>query len=184
MGVVEDPAARTGPARPSKPSGTLDDSAEHAVSEEPPRYSHATEFSGAMKGRIVSAFIYALTALALWYYFDGYYARDLSRVKAVYIFLLHASTAGAWLFAISFVLALLSLRFGIVCALAAGVMAWPYFFTLLLGIPWRHLIDVLPYSDWLAQYISILTLIISSAYSVVQLRMFVRASFSIEPWMQ
>jgi hypothetical protein len=36
-------------------------------------------------------------------------------------------------------------------------------------IPWRHLIEVLPYSDWLAQYTSILMLIISSVYSAAQL---------------
>ena len=129
---------------------------------------------GAMKWRILSAFIYAATAFALWNYFDGYYARDLSRVKAVYIFLLHASTAGAWLFAISFALSLFRLRFGIGCGLAAGVLAWPYFCTLLPGIPWRHLIEVLPYSDWLAQYMSILMLIISSVYSMAQLRPLLR----------
>jgi hypothetical protein len=132
--------------------------------------------NGTIKRGILSAFIYAATTVALAGYLDGYYARDLGTATTGYLLLLHVSTAGACLFAISFVLSFFNLRFSIITALAASILAWPYFGMLLPWIPWGHLIESLALSDWLDQYISILMLIVSTVYSVVQLRMSFRAS--------
>ena len=129
-----------------------------------------------MEGRIQSSVIYAFATLVLANYFDGYYALDLTGTRRLALSLLHISTAGACLFAVAFVLSLFNLRSGIVCGLAASALAWPYFGMVLPQIPWRNLIDVLPYSDWLALYAAILILTVSTAHSVVRCRILFRAA--------
>ncbi len=77
------------------------------------------------------------------------------------------------MFVVAFVFSLFSLRSGIVCALAACVLSWPFFageLSLILGV-WRSLLSVVHYSDWGARLAAVLMLIVSSVYSLSQSRL-------------
>ncbi len=126
-----------------------------------------------MKQKIVSAFIYAVTTLALAYFFDGFYGGEPS---TRHLGLIHAATAGAILFAVACVLSLFSLRLGTVCTLAACILSWPFFSGNLFAIlsVWRSLFSILRYSNWGASLAAVVMLIISSAYSINQARLLFR----------
>jgi hypothetical protein len=121
-----------------------------------------------MKPRYLAAAKYAFAAAALGDYFDGFYGLDLSRASRSLLLAAQVSTAGMWLFAIAVVLSLFRFRFGVMCGLCACALAWPFFGRLLVGLPWRHLIDVLCCSDWADQYLAIMALITSTVYSLAQ----------------
>ncbi len=127
-----------------------------------------------MKQKTVSVVIYAITALALAYYFDSLYGAG---PVARHLELIHTAIAGAILFVVACVLSVFSLRFGTVCALAACVLWWPFFSSNLFAIlsVWRSLFSILHHSNWEASLQSVLMLIISSIYSLSRLRLLLRA---------
>jgi len=115
-----------------------------------------------MKQKIIPSAIYALTTVCLAEFFDAAYgAGPVTR----YVRLTHLAIAGTVLFAIACISSLFTLRFGTVCALAASVLAWPYFANALTAIPWGSLVSVLPYANWRYELTAILLLAVSSVYS-------------------
>jgi hypothetical protein len=124
-----------------------------------------------MKYRAILAAIYAITTLCLGSFLDYLYnGEPITR----HLGLIHAATVGAILFAVACVLSVFSLRLGIVCALVACILSWSYFCIQLSIIPWGDLI-------WFARYrpgtlAAILSLIVSSAYSVIMARLVFRPS--------
>jgi hypothetical protein len=121
-----------------------------------------------MKQKVISAVIYAVTTLALAAFFDGLYGGEsLTR----HLVLIHVATAGAVLFAVACVSCIFSPRFGIVCALAACILSWPFFSGNLFAIlkVWRSLFSVVHYSNWGDSLAAVVTLIISSIYSLSRL---------------
>jgi hypothetical protein len=124
-----------------------------------------------MKRKIISAVIYASTAFVLAEWFDALYGGE---PLTDYVGLIHLATAGTVLFAAACILSLFTLRVGVVCGLAGGVLSWPYFAIPIPIIPWSKLVSILPYSNWLNVLTAILVLVVSSIYSVSQLRLLLR----------
>jgi hypothetical protein len=121
-----------------------------------------------MKHKFVSTIIFAITALAIGNFFDGLYGAG---PVTHYFGLIHTAVAGAILFVIACAFSLFSSRFGIVCALAACILSWPYFGIQLFAIPWDSIFSLMRYPEWRDKFAAILGLVISSVYSVTQLRL-------------
>jgi len=119
-----------------------------------------------MKYRILSAAVYAITAVALADYFDALYGAG---PVTSHLGLIYSAIAGAVLFAVAFVLSMFTLRFGAICGLAACILSWPCFGIQLPGIPWTKLVSVAHYANWRFIFLAILMLAVSSAYSLWQL---------------
>jgi hypothetical protein len=128
--------------------------------------------------KITSAVVYAATALALAAYFDAVYGAGRV-VRGVW--LIHIATAGAVLLAAACILSLFSLRAGVACALAGGLLSWPQFGVATFGIPWRSIVEILPYAYWLELLSAILALAVCSVYSVTQVVMLSRGYHDKEP---
>ncbi len=125
-----------------------------------------------MKQKILSAVIYATTALALAQFLDGLYAGEpITHHRA----LIHLAIAGTILFAAACILSLFTLRVGVVCGLAGGILSWPCFAVGMTAIPWRSVVSIFSYSNWSFVLTSILALVVSSAYSVNRLRVLLRS---------
>jgi hypothetical protein len=129
-----------------------------------------------MRTRIASAAVYATTAFAFFGFFDGLYAGEPPRGDLT---LIHIATAGAILFAVAFLASLVALNLGVGCGFAACVLSWPYWGGVILirlpwkNFPWKNIMDLLlPYSQWTDILASLLMLIISTAYTLVQLWLF------------
>lgn len=126
-----------------------------------------------MKLKLVPAVLYATTAFSTAVDLDSLYGaapvtHALMRV--------HLAIAGAALFAVAFLLSLITPRFGIVCGVLASVMSWPYVGSEMVAIPWAKLTDVLPNARFAPQVAAVLMLTLSSAYSLVQARFLFRTS--------
>jgi hypothetical protein len=124
-----------------------------------------------MKYKIVSALVYGITALDLANFFDSVYGAG--PISSNYIGLTHVAIAGAILFAVACLLSLFNLRMGITCGLVACILSWPFFageLSLILGV-WRGLFSVVGYAYWTARLASVWMLIVSSIYSLSQLRL-------------
>lgn len=122
-----------------------------------------------MKQKVVSAVIYAITALALAYYFASLYgAAPVTR----HLGLIHTAIIGALLFVVACVLSLFSLRSGTACALAACTLSWPFFAGVLSAVVgvWRSLPSILHDANWEASLQSVVMLIFSSIYALSRLR--------------
>jgi hypothetical protein len=124
-----------------------------------------------MKRKILSVVIYVTTAFALAEFFDGLYGAG---PVTLHLGLIHLAIAGTILFAVACILSLFTLRVGVVCGIAGGVLSWPYFAIQLPTIPWGSLVSILPHANWVDLMIAILVLVVSSVYSVNQLRMLLR----------
>src|SRR5271157_442627 len=124
--------------------------------------------------KAVSVVIYAVTALALADFFDSLYGAG---PVTHYFGLIHTAIAGAILFVVACVFSLFSLRIGIVIALAACILSWPFFAGELLAIlrVLPVLFSLVHYSYWGARLASVLMLIVSSVYSLGRLRLMFRA---------
>ena len=123
-----------------------------------------------MKQKIASVIAYSFTALDVANFFDSLYgAGPVTR----HLGLIHAAIVGAVLFAVASVLSLFSVRIGIVCALAACILSWPFFAGELFAIlmVWRSLFSVVRYSYWGARLASVFMLIVSTIYSLGGLRL-------------
>jgi hypothetical protein len=126
-----------------------------------------------MKQKIISLVIYAITTFALAGFFDGLYGGEPIPHRMWLIWVqIYAASAGTVLFAVACVLSPFSLRFGIACALAACLLSWPFFAGQLSAIlsVWRSLFSTVHYPAWGDRLAAVLMLILSSIYSVVQLR--------------
>ena len=128
-----------------------------------------------MKQKTISAVIYAATTLALAYYFDALYGGG---AVTHHLGLIHIAIAGTILFAVACILSLFSLRLGVLCALAACILSWPFFSGNLYAIlrVWRSLFSVVHYANWGASLAAVLMLIISSIYSLGRLRLLFQAA--------
>ena len=118
-----------------------------------------------MKRKAIPALLYLTTAFAFAMYFDSLYgAGPVARG----LWFLKLATVGMVLFASACILSFLSLRVGLLSASAAALLSWPAFAIAVFKIPWTSIISILPYSNWLDLLIAIVTLVVSSVYSVRQ----------------
>ena len=124
-----------------------------------------------MKRKILSLVIYVTTAFALAEFFDGLYGAGPVTHR---LGLIHLAIAGTILFAAACILSLFTLRVGVVCGIAGGVLSWPYFAIQMPTIPWGRLASIFPHAHSVDLLIAILVLVVSSVYSVNQLRMLLR----------
>ena len=124
-----------------------------------------------MKRKILSAVIYATTAFALAQFFDGLFAGEAvtDQLRLTYL-----AIAGTILFAAACIVSLFTLRIGVVCGLGGSILSWPYFAIGMPTIPWGSVVSIFPYSNWAFVLTAILGLVVSSAYSINQLRLFLR----------
>lgn len=118
-----------------------------------------------MKRKAIPALLYLTTAFAFAMYFDSLYgagpvARDL--------WFLRLATVGMVLFASACILSFFWLRVGLLTAAAAALLSWPAFAIAVFEIPWTSIISILPYSNWLDLLNAIVTLMVSSVYSLKQ----------------
>ncbi|MGB9105850.1 MAG: hypothetical protein WCC59_13900 [Terriglobales bacterium] len=124
-----------------------------------------------MTRKLIPAVVYAATAFAFAGFIDGLYGGE---PITHHLGLIHVATAGAILFAVACVLSLFTPRVGVVCALVGGVLSWPYFAIQVFAIPWGSIVSILPYANWQDLLTAILALVVSSVYSVNQLRLLFR----------
>lgn len=125
-----------------------------------------------MKRKIISAVVYAASAYALAEFFDGLLGGEPFTgpvPKLIYL-----AIAGTVLFFLACILSLFSWRVGVFCGSAGGVLSWPCFAVSLPAIPWGSLFSILPYSNWSNLLMAILTLVVSTTYSLNQLRQLLR----------
>ncbi len=127
---------------------------------------------GPMRSRIVLAVVYAITVIPLFDYFDGLYGGEPIHGDMT---LIHTATAGAILFAIAFLASLLALRVGLVCGFAACILSWPFWGFHLIMFIWMAAGGAL-HHDWEEALASLVLLILSTVYTVVQLQLWFRAS--------
>lgn len=124
-----------------------------------------------MKRKVIAAVVYAATAFALASFFDALYgAGPVTRG----LWLIHLAIAGTILFAAACIVSLFALRAGILCAIAGGILSWPEFADSFGFIPWRHILSILPYANWLVLLTAIFALIVSSAYSIDEVSLLFR----------
>jgi hypothetical protein len=128
-----------------------------------------------MKRKVFFAVIYATTSISLLGFFDAFYGAG----PVPYHPLTHCAIGGSVLFAIACVVSLFHLRSGIVCALVASLFCWPFFageLSMVLRV-WRSLVSVVvrDYGMWNDRLAALLTLMLSSAFSLSQLRRFWQA---------
>jgi hypothetical protein len=122
-----------------------------------------------MKWKVIAALVYAATTLSLWGFFDALYG---SGPIIHHLGLIRSAISGAVLFAIACVISLFNLRTGIVCALVACLLCWPFFggeLSMILLV-WRSLFSILGYSMWGDRLAAVLMLTLSSVYSLSRLR--------------
>jgi hypothetical protein len=109
-------------------------------------------------------------AMCLWEYLDTIYGGEpIIRCRSF----VYSATAGLVLFAVACLLCLLTPRWAAICALSGAVLSWPEAALALSAVPWSHL-------TWFVRYrpenaVAVLCLIVSSAYSVNQVRLLFRA---------
>jgi heme exporter protein D len=132
---------------------------------------------GNVKRKFLSAVIYATTAFALAESFDSLYGAGPVTHE---LGLIHLAIAGTILFTVACILSLFTLRAAVVCGLAGGVLSWPYFAIPIPTIPWGSLVSILPYANWMALLTTLLALVVSSVYSVNQLRILLRGRIDSE----
>jgi hypothetical protein len=118
-----------------------------------------------VRRKIITALVYAATAFAFAMYLDSIYGAGPVTHGLWFIDL---ATVGMVLFAVACILSFFALRIGLVCAVAGGVLSWPAFAFAMFKIPWGRIVSILPYSNWLDLLMAIVTLIVSSIYSVSQ----------------
>jgi hypothetical protein len=126
-----------------------------------------------MKRKVILALIYAATALTLLGFFDALYGAG---PVTHHLGLIRCGLGGAVLFAIACVISPFNARFGIVCALAASVLCWPFFageLSLILHAGLSVLSEV-RYAMWGDRLAAVLMLTISSVYSLSRLRLLLR----------
>lgn len=126
-----------------------------------------------MNQKILSSVIYALTAFTLWGRLEVFYGEPITH--PLFVAMVHATSGGAILFVIAFVMSFFSVRLGVFCGLAAIILSVPFLFVEVGIFPWRHLIEDLGYNFWADTLAAIIMLIISSAYTLAQLRLWYRA---------
>jgi hypothetical protein len=130
-----------------------------------------------VRRKIISALLYLTTAFTFAMYFDSVYgAGPVTRG----VWLLKLAMAGMMLFVIACMLSFFSLRVGLVCATAGGLLSWPAFAVAVFRIPWTSIISILPHSNWLDLLIAMVTLVVSSFYSVKQAILLSRGRTSTE----
>jgi hypothetical protein len=129
-----------------------------------------------VKRKIISALVYAATAFALAEFLDALYGAG---PLTGHVRLVQLAIAGTILFAAACMLSLFALRVGVFCALAGGVLSWPCLVIEVPGIPWGSLLSILPDANWQDLVIAILALVVSSVYSVTQLRLLLRSRASL-----
>ena len=130
-----------------------------------------------MKQKILSAVIYATTALALAQFLDDLYAGE---PVTDHLGLIYLAIAGTILFAAACILSLFTLRVGVVCGLGGGILSWPVFAIAIPRIPWGSVVSIFPYSNWRYVLTAILALVVSSAYTVNRLRVLLRGRNDLE----
>jgi hypothetical protein len=130
----------------------------------------ATDRGGGMRQKGVAAIVYGATAIALALFFDGLYAEGPTRGLG----LIHAATVGCVLFAVACLLSFFTLRSAVAGAITAGILSWPLFGPALRTTPWHRVFSIVRYSNWQDLLAAILTLAISSVYSIIQLRSLLR----------
>jgi hypothetical protein len=118
-----------------------------------------------VRRKIITALVYAATAFAFAIYFDSLYGAGPVTHGLWFIDL---AFVGMVLFAVACILSFFALRIGLVCAGAGGLLSWPAFAFAMFKIPWGRIVSILPYSNWLDLLMAIVTLIVSSIYSVSQ----------------
>jgi hypothetical protein len=118
-----------------------------------------------VRRKIITALVYAATAFAFAIYFDSLYGAGPITHDLWFI---NLATVGMGLFAAATILSFFALRMGLVCAAAGGLLSWPAFAVAMFKIPWARIVSILPYSNWLDLLMAIVTLIVSSVYSVSQ----------------
>ena len=120
-----------------------------------------------MKQKILSAVIYATAAFTLSQFFDSLYGAG---PVTSHLGLIHVAIAGTILVAGASISSLFGRRVGIVCGLGGSILSWPYFAIVIPAIPWGSVVSIFPYSNWAELLTAILALVVSSAYSLNQLR--------------
>ena len=80
--------------------------------------------------------------------------------------MINLATIGMALYAAACILSLATFWIGLICAVAGGLLSWPASLVAIAEIPWKSIVPILPYSNWLDLLIAIVTLIVSSIFSV------------------
>jgi|SRR5882672_3156567 len=130
-----------------------------------------------MKPKILSGIIYATTALALAQFFDALYAGE---PVTDHLGLNHLAIAGTILFAAACILSIFNLQAGVICGLAGAILSWPGFAFVMPTIPWGSFVSSFRYSNWGFLLTAILALVVSSAYSLNQLRVWRRGGNDVK----
>jgi hypothetical protein len=126
-----------------------------------------------MKRKLLSVVLYATTSFALAVYWEALYGAGPIKTSV----LMYLAISGTVLFAVSCVMLLISSQVGLSCAITAGLLSWPYFVIHVPTIPWSRLLSAVSNnSRWLFLLIAILALVVTSIYSLNQLRCFVRGN--------
>jgi hypothetical protein len=127
-----------------------------------------------MKHKIISATIYGITAGDLAVFFKHFYGA--SQFSPTYFGLVNVALIGVILFVLALVFSLFTPRLGTVCALVACVLSWPFFSVGLSPTlrSWQTVVSVMRYSYGAARLISLYMLIVSTVYSLSELRLFLQ----------
>ena len=118
-----------------------------------------------MKQKLISACIYAFTAISVGLFLDGLYGGEpITSLKS----LIYIATAGVVLFVAACVFSFFGLRTARLVGLIGAAISWPYFSVELSRVPWKDImwfVRYRPYTVW-----AILALSLSTIYSVYQMR--------------
>jgi len=129
-----------------------------------------------MRQKIASAVLYATTVLVLAIWFEDVDGMEPGPITG-YFGLIQTAIGGMILLAIACLLSLLTERLTIVCGLVACILSWPYFGPLLFGAPWGRLASLIAGLPlWRDEFAAIVMLVVSSVYSVAQLRSLLRGT--------
>jgi hypothetical protein len=127
-----------------------------------------------MRRKIPSAVIFAITVVAFAIWFEDVDGMEPGPITG-YIGLIQTAIAGMILLSLACLLSLLTTRVAIVCGLFGCVLSWPYFGPLLFGTPWGRLASLIAGSSlWRDEFAAIVLLMVTSVYSVAQLRSLLR----------
>jgi hypothetical protein len=118
-----------------------------------------------VKRKITSALVYAVNAFALAIYIDSLYGAGPVTHGLWFI---NLAIVGMALLASAFILSLFTSGVGLVSAVAGELLSWPAIALAIFRIPWKSIISILPYANWLYLLIAIVALVVSSVYSVSQ----------------
>jgi hypothetical protein len=121
-----------------------------------------------MKQKLVAVAVYLVTSLALALYFESLFGAGPVTLRPQLLI----GIVGAILFVPALVLSIFELRLGVMCGLAASALSWSCLGDVLVSIPWESILRILPYARWADILVAIVMLIISSIYSLAQLRLF------------